>query len=177
MQKVYLAGPITVLTFDGAEDWRAYVKERLENNGNSYFDPSTGTHKFVPGSFKTTGVKALSPLRNQEYLRSAGELTAEAKECLRYQCPLTTARGLTVRDRDDAMKCDVLFVNLLGAKKVSVGTVMEIAWADAVRTPIVVAIEPDGSNVHEHAMINEAIGFRCPTLDEAIRVTRSILAV
>jgi hypothetical protein len=30
-------------------------------------------------------------------------------------------------------------------------------------------------NPHEHMMVNEAIGFRVETLDEAVHVTRSIL--
>jgi hypothetical protein len=78
------------------------------------------------------------------------------------------------RDRFDATRCDVLLVNLLGAKTVSIGTVMEIAWADNVRTPIVVAMEAKG-NLHEHAMITEAIGFRVPTLEEAIDVVKAII--
>jgi hypothetical protein len=34
------------------------------------------------------------------------------------------------RDRFDATRCDVLLVNLLGAERVSIGTMMEVAWAD-----------------------------------------------
>jgi nucleoside 2-deoxyribosyltransferase len=156
--RVYLAGPIAGLTYDSAEDWRGYVRQKLE---------IAAKHP----------VQALSPLRAQEHLREVGTFTDKGDETERLQCPMSTPRGLTVRDRNDAMNCDVLFVNLLGAKKVSIGTVMEVAWADAKRIPIVVAIEPDGSNIHEHAMINETIGFRVTSLDEAIRVTKAILAV
>ncbi|MGZ5095552.1 MAG: hypothetical protein ACXWCH_30925, partial [Burkholderiales bacterium] len=78
------------------------------------------------------------------------------------------------RDRFDATRCDVLLVNLLGTTRVSIGTVMEIAWADAKRIPIVVAMEPQG-NPHEHMMIAEAIGFRVPTLDEALHIVKAII--
>jgi hypothetical protein len=77
------------------------------------------------------------------------------------------------RDRFDATRCDVLLVNLLGAERVSIGTVMEIAWADLRRTPIVAVMEE--GNVHEHGMVNEAIGFRVTTLDEALNIIKSIL--
>jgi hypothetical protein len=85
------------------------------------------------------------------------------------------------------MRADVLLVNLLGAERVSIGTVMEIAWADAVRVPVVLVMEPSAEentglvpskgNVHEHAMIRECVGFRVQTLDEGLNVVKAILGV
>ncbi|MEH2517512.1 nucleoside 2-deoxyribosyltransferase [Bradyrhizobium sp. AZCC 1610] len=151
---VYLAGPISGLNFEGATDWRQYAKTEL-----SQF-----------------GIKALSPLREQDHLKSVGIFTDCAKETERLKSPMSMPRGLAVRDRWDAMRCDVLLVNLLGATKVSIGTVLELAWADAKGIPIVVAMEADGSNPHEHAMVNQIIGFRVETLWDAIDVTRQLLA-
>jgi hypothetical protein len=148
---VYLAGPITGLTYDGAEDWRAFAKEELKK-----FD-----------------IKGLSPLRAKDYLRSMGELTADFVGYERFGS-LSIPRGIMTRDRYDATHCDVLLVNLLGATRVSIGTMMEIAWADLCRTPIVCAIEPTG-NVHEHGMVTEAIGFRVPTLEEALNIVKAII--
>ena len=48
MKTVYLAGPITGLTYDGATDWRAYAKARLA--------------KF--------GIQAVSPMRAKEFLKA-----------------------------------------------------------------------------------------------------------
>ncbi len=45
---------------------------------------------------------------------------------------------------------------------------MEIAWADAARNPVVLAME--SGNAHDHAMVREAAGFVVPTLDEALDV-------
>ena len=149
--QVYLAGPITGLTYDGAEDWRAFAKAELAK-----FD-----------------IKGLSPLRAKEYLRGIAALTADCAGYGEMNC-MSSPRGIMTRDRYDATRCDVLLVNLLGAERVSIGTVMEMAWADAKRTPIVVAMEAAG-NVHEHAMIAEAIGFRVTTLDEALHVVKAIL--
>lgn len=148
---VYLAGPITGLTYDGAEDWRAFAKEDLQR----------------------VGIKALSPLRAKDYLRQvAGPLSGTGEEYAHLGV-LSTPRGVMTRDRYDATRCDVLLVNLLGAERVSIGTIMEIAWADALRTPIVVAIENSG-NVHEHMMVNEAIGFRVPALEQALDIVKAI---
>ena len=150
---VYLAGPISGLNFEGATDWREYAKGEL-------------------GQF---GIKALSPLREQGHLKSVGVFTDAAKESARLQSPMSMPKGLTIRDRWDATRCDVLLVNLLGATKVSIGTVMEIAWADLKSIPIVCAIEQTG-NVHEHAMLMDRIGFRVSSLWDAIDVTRQLLA-
>ncbi|MGY2919465.1 hypothetical protein [Bradyrhizobium sp. USDA 3262] len=150
---VYLAGPISGLDFDGATDWRHTAKELL--------------HPF--------GIKTLSPLRSQEHLRKVGVFTNAAAETARLESPMSMPKGLTIRDRWDAMRCNVLLVNLHGAKTVSIGTVMEIAWSDSKGIPIVAAVEPD-ANPHEHAMLMHCIGFRVPTLWEACDVTRQLLA-
>lgn len=113
MRTVYLAGPISGLSFKGCTDWRAEVAEAL---GEIY-------------------IRTLSPLRGKDYLASLPVLSGHGREYA-HMGVLSTPRAVMTRDRFDATRCDVLFVNLLGAKQVSIGTVMEIAWADACRTPI-----------------------------------------
>jgi nucleoside 2-deoxyribosyltransferase len=151
MPKVYLAGPITGLSYDQGQDWRVKATEKLAD----------------------FGVAGLSPLRAKEFLRQCGMLSGTGEEYAHLGV-LATPRCVMTRDRFDATRCDVLLVNLIGATRVSIGTVMEIAWADLARIPIVVAIEPAG-NPHEHMMVNEAIGFRLPSLDEALTVVGAIL--
>lgn len=156
MKLAYLAGPITGLTFDGCTDWRDYAVKSLAE----------------------AGIKGLSPMRAKEFLKHMGPLPAlknakEDYEYAKYGC-LASSRGIMTRDRFDATRCDVMIVNLLDAQRVSVGTVMEIAWGDLVRTPIIAVMEE--GNVHEHGMVNEAIGFRVATLDEALDVAKAILS-
>ncbi|WP_370169403.1 nucleoside 2-deoxyribosyltransferase [Bradyrhizobium elkanii] len=126
---VYLAGPISGLNFDGATSWRDSVKEVL-------------------GEW---GIKALSPLREQEHLKQVGIFTNAAEEAARLESPMSMPKGLTIRDRWDAMRCDVLLVNLLGAKTVSIGTMLEIAWANAKDIPIVCAMEEAPQHTIDHA--------------------------
>lgn len=149
---VYLAGPISGLDYNGATVWRDQARGMLEPD-----------------------IHVLSPMRAKEYLQQVAGDVGFSSTCEEYQhfSPLSGPRGIMTRDRFDATRCDVLFVNLIGASKVSVGTVMEIAWADLCRTPIVCAMEP--GNVHEHCMVHEAIGFRVGSVDEGVHVVRSIL--
>lgn len=148
---VYCAGPITGLTLKGCTDWRVHAKAELAN----------------------AGINGVSPMRGKDYLAKIGKISGTGEEYAHLGV-LSTPRAVMTRDRFDATRCDVLLVNLLGAERVSIGTVMEIAWADACRTPIVCAIEPEG-NCHEHMMIREALGFRVQTLKEALHVVKTIL--
>jgi len=144
--KVYLAGPITSLSWTDATVWRTHVASELE----------------------PLGIICYSPLRFKNYLSHLNNIADSYPEF-----GLSSPRGITTRDRWDAMRCDVLFVNFLGAQKVSIGTVMEIAWADSKRIPIVIAMEEN--NVHRHSMLVESAGYVCPTLEEAIHTTKALL--
>jgi nucleoside 2-deoxyribosyltransferase len=68
----------------------------------------------------------------------------------------------------------VLLVNLLGALKVSIGTCMELGWADAARVPIIAVMEQSG-NPHDHAMVNEVVGFRVEKVEHGLEIARAIL--
>lgn len=145
---VYLAGPISGLSYEECTGWRDDVTKQLAE----------------------CGIKALSPLRNKVYLK---EMVAIPDQ---YEVEvMSTSRGIMTRDRFDCMNCSVLFVNLLGTTRVSIGTVMEIAWADANRTPIIMVMEKSG-NLHDHAMINESVGFRVSTISDGVNIVKAILA-
>lgn len=147
MKKVYLAGPISGLKFGEASDWRTIAADA-----------------FYPE------IEGFSPLRAKEFLHAKGELADIGYDESILACP----RGIMTRDHWDCMTADVILANLLGAKKVSQGTVMELAWGFAYRKPVVAVMEKEG-NVHEHAMVTEAINYRVETLDEAIAVCKAIL--
>jgi nucleoside 2-deoxyribosyltransferase len=151
--KIYLAGPITGLDYTGAVDWRVSMIEDL----------------------KRVGIEGLSPMRAKEYLAGETNITAQCDGYEKFGS-MSIPRGIMTRDRWDATRCDLLLVNFLGATRVSIGTCMEIAWADLKRIPIICAMEKTG-NPHDHAMITEAIGFRVDSLDEAFRVACASLNV
>lgn len=152
---VYLAGPISGLSYNESTSWRDSVTEAL----------------------RQSSIKAISPLRAKVYLRELGPIKdAYEQDDLAGQAyvNMSTERGITSRDRFDCMNCGVLFVNLLGTSKVSIGTCMEIAWADAKRIPIVLVIDQK-DNLHDHAMIRDCISFRASNIKDGVDIVKAIL--
>lgn len=148
MKSVYLAGPITGLSYNGCTDWREYADSKL----------------------KEWGFFGISPLRGKNYLSLEKNILDQYEKIV-----LSTQKGITTRDRFDVNSCDVMLANLLGAQKVSVGTMIEYGWADAVRKPIITVIEKEG-NIHDHSMLREITGYRVESLEEGLLVAKAILA-
>jgi len=144
---VYLAGPITGCSYDGCTDWRERFEKELTTNE----------------------VLALSPMRGKDYLAGLEEIAPDYPESV-----MSCQRGIMVRDHFDTKRCTILVVNLLGADKVSIGTIMEMAWAWDNQIPVVCIIEDEG-NIHEHPMLRETMGFRVKTEDEALHIVRTIM--
>ena len=142
---VYLAGPITGCSYKDCTDWRKYVAQRLPDN-------------FI----------GVSPLRAKHYLNEERRISDHYPESV-----LSCTKGITARDKFDVYRCDLLFINFEGSVQVSIGTVMEIAWANVWNKPIVVVM--NDKNIHYHSMVRESVGFIVEHLDEAIDVTCAIL--
>lgn len=149
MKTVYLAGPITGLTYDEGQDWRTTLEVM----------------------FRDVGMRALSPLRGKSYLKTFGKLEDQYIGVH----PLSDQKGITTRDRNDCMRSDVVIANFLGAERVSIGTVLECAWADAARVPLIVVMEEE--NVHQHAMIREVAGYVVDNLDDAFIIAVTVLGL
>lgn len=143
---VFLSGPISGLSYDGASDWREYVRKRLP-------EPLVG----------------FSALRGKPHLEGSQRIQTTYDDH-----PLTTARATTARDFNDVARCDLLFVNVLGAAEVSRGTLIEIGWAFAMRRPILIVMESSG-NPHDYFMVRESASFEVTDLDEAIELVPHIL--
>lgn len=143
--EVYLAGPIKGLEYSIATDWRNDVTNRLAEHG----------------------IVCASPMRGKSYLAHEQELGDKYDAHI-----LSTAKAIVTRDRWDTTTCDLVLMNVIGAERVSIGTMIEAGWADASRVPIVLAME-DG-NVHDHGMLTEIAGFRTLSLVEAVETIIAI---
>jgi nucleoside 2-deoxyribosyltransferase len=150
---VYLAGPIRGLNYDEATKWRELATEELAK----------------------VGIDAMSPMRAKRYLLGATNAGGDKLADAYADYPLSTMKAIVTRDRHDCMKCNMVIMYLKGAKTVSIGSVLEIAWADAARVPVVLVMEKDKSNVHEHGMVREMCGFHVETLEEALSVVKAVL--
>ncbi|HOW37212.1 MAG TPA: nucleoside 2-deoxyribosyltransferase [Candidatus Pacearchaeota archaeon] len=147
MKSVYLAGPITGLSYNGCTDWRKYAIAEL----------------------RKWGIAGISPLRAKEYLASETNVADKYDNFV-----LSTQKGITTRDRFDVNSCDVMLANLLGAQKVSIGTMIEYGWADAARKPIITIMEKEG-NIHDHSMLREITGYKAESLEEGLFVAKAML--
>ena len=143
---LYCAGPITGVSYGESTDWRSYVAEKLPAH-----------------------IKAVSPMRGKKYLSNEKSIQDSYEEH-----PLSCQKGITCRDRMDVMRCDMMIVNFLGATRVSIGSVIEIGWADAFRKPIILVMEKE--NIHSHAIVREVSGYIVSNLDEAIEIAIAVLS-
>lgn len=155
-KKVYLAGPISGLTYDEAAlTWRQYVDKNLAGDYTLQYNEI---------------IKCYSPMRGKQFLKASGELGSQGYN----QNPLSTAPAILGRDRNDVATSQLVFVNLLGAKITSIGTMVEFGWADAYRVPIVLVMEPEG-NIHSHLFPETLATYRVSNLDAGIACAKSLL--
>lgn len=149
MNSVYLAGPITGMTYKGATDWREAAVEELAD----------------------VGITGFSPMRGKQFLSDQKSLSGDAGA---YTHPLATAKAILGRDYFDCTRCDVLLVNFEKASGKSLGTAMEIAWARAAGKPVVF-VGPPTDDHFRHPMIAESITHHALTLEEGLGLVKAIL--
>lgn len=144
---VYLAGPITEYSYDDVTEWREEAKAKLDE----------------------MGIDGFSPMRGKQHLLGKLSIADQYDKNV-----LSNRRAIMRRDHFDVCKRDIILVNFLGAKKPSLGTVMEIAWAYHLQKPIVF-VAPEFDPFHEHSMIQESYAYRVTTLQEGLDICALIL--
>lgn len=150
--RIYLCGPITGCTF---------------------LEAKVGWRKDVYDALTPKGIECLSPLRHlREDQIDLGDHQSMNPNGAAVGV-LSTPRGLTERDRFDTMRSDLVFCNLLGAERASIGSMIEFGWADAMRIPILVCM--DENNIHNHGMVTALASWIVPTLEEGMSVTEDLL--
>jgi nucleoside 2-deoxyribosyltransferase len=140
--KVYLAGPIHHATKSERDEWRFEAQARLESLGHTVW----------------------LPLEMVEYCREMG-----LPDDINLHCHI-----ITVRDRWFSTKADVLLVNFDsgGVQVPSIGTCIELGWANASQTHIVGIISE--TNVHNHPMIDALLDFRVNNLEDGLKVVEAL---
>lgn len=135
---LYLVGPITGQSYRGAVDWRNAAAPRLE----------------------LLGYRVYSPMRGKEHLLRIRKLRPYG-----YDQPASTDKAIMRRDMADLERADAVLANLLGADRVSIGSMFELAWAYLLRKYVVVVMEKD--NLHRHAFVEQAASVVVEGMDEA----------
>jgi nucleoside 2-deoxyribosyltransferase len=152
MARVYLAGPITGLGYAEARNgWRKDFAALLFPD-----------------------IAPLSPMRQEGHLAEIKKIAAHGYE----HNPLSSSRGIIAKDLLDIERCDLVVMNFLGAKKVSIGSVWEMGYAKKCGKPIVLIIEvrgPKPGNPHDHLFIVDTADFTCHSVQEAADIVNAVL--
>lgn len=147
MKYVYLAGPIMGCSIGEANDWRKYVDQ----------------------AFREYRIVGISPLRC--------EPSIDGEYKIAYEDPkFGTARAIGSKNMFDTANCDLVLAYLPSpppGKWPSLGTVGEIAWAHALRKPVIVVT--NDPVLKQHPIINYCANWMLDTLDEAIEVCIGLL--
>lgn len=138
---LYVAHPISGLSYD--EVFGYYEKVRADLG--FYYD-------------------VLSPMTGKEELRNEIEFRAQG-----YDNPVATNRAIVGRDKWMVEKCDILFVNLNSAtSRVSIGAMCEMAWAYQRGKHIILVMNKNQENIHNHAFVLEMADIHFDAYQDAI---------
>lgn len=144
MNKVYLAGPVSNVSYSTSEGWRTTFTALLDDAPH---------------------IKCYSPLRDKDYLHGETAISDSYNQTL-----FSNEKAIMTRDFFDVSTADALVVGLEHAQQVSIGTCMEIAWAYQRRIPIIVI----GCNYHDHVMLRQAASWWNVTQTEAAAILKSL---
>lgn len=137
--KIYLAHPVSGYSYEKVAEYFRETAKRLKSIGYGVFYPLIDK-----------GV-----LRNELKYRAEG-----------YQNPLSTNHAVIERDRWMVQLSDIVFVYLKGVKDVSIGCMMELAWAHLLGKHTIVVMEKE--NIHNHAFVLEAADIVFENFEEAM---------
>lgn len=99
---------------------------------------------------KLKGFKVIHPMTGKDFLRTESDFSAYG-----YFQPIAQDKSIFNRDKWMVKQSDIVFANLTrGRDKVSIGTVMEIAFAHLMGKLVIAVIPID--NIHNHSFIDQA---------------------
>ena len=147
--KVYLAGPITGQTYGESVKWR--------------YETSDNFDKYTGGK-----IIGYSPMRGKAYNSPEDKAQPSFDDST-----IHSITGINIRDFNDVKTSDAILVNFLECKDViSIGTVMEIAWARAFQIPVVIVMQKD--NIHQHGLLTYGV-IVVDTLEDGVNAIIQIL--
>ncbi|KKK99617.1 hypothetical protein LCGC14_2630950 [marine sediment metagenome] len=145
---VYVAGPMSHLSWEEMNGWREAVRRALPE------------------------CEVLSPLRGKEWIKNM-PAALTSKE---YPEPFGNSKAITRRDHWDVTHSDLIIVNAHGRREGGVGraTICEMAWAWDHQIPIILVVDKDDP-FQNHVFIMEFALEIVPTLGIAVDLARTLL--
>jgi nucleoside 2-deoxyribosyltransferase len=109
------------------------------------------------------GLEVLSPMTGKEFLGDDVKLKAHG-----FENPVATNHAIFERDQWMVRRADIVLVDLSDGDEeaVSIGCVMELAWASLLGKHTVVVMSE--TSPHYHAFVLEAADIIFPTIEKAI---------
>ena len=147
MKTVYLAGSIAGCNKGEANDWRRLMIDRLSDHN----------------------IKGISPLRCEPLI---GERYGMGSDDPRFG----DARAIASKNFMDVQSCDMTLCYMpreLNVRRLSVGTLIELAWAHAIRKPTILVT--DYEFLIEHPVVQANASWILPTLTDAREVIIGVL--
>lgn len=163
-KRVYMAGPIAGLNHaEATYNWRQEVYRALQGEHWVGHDRSS----------YVTRIDCYSPMRGKKFL---AEMMGDNKLGTHayHQQPISTPNAIVGRDREDVRRADLVFMNLIGAKERSIGTIVEMGWADAFRVPVLLCIEKEG-NIHEHLFMRQMATYVVDNIKDGLFIAKHFL--
>lgn len=115
----------------------------------------------------------------RQYLEDKGLIVVEPLELDKYlgvyDIEGDVAKILTDRDRRFATQSEYVLANLFGAVDRSIGTCIELAWADMSPLTTSVVVLPE-ENPHRHPIVESISDYIVPGLQKACEVIASLAA-
>lgn len=110
MKTVYLAGPMSGLTWKEMSEWRCEAAEKLQVHG----------------------LQTITPTRAKPFLKDPALIRR------RWIRDVAVSR----RDRNDLKNASAVLMNLSMTEAISIGTMVELGWADAFGVPVILVVQP-----------------------------------
>lgn len=114
------------------------------------------------------GYDVLTPVYAKQHLRCEKEFRATG-----YKSECSTNHALFTRDRWMVKQADIIYANFLLAKGVSIGSMMELAWASDSDKHVVVSMQEE--NIHQHAFVLEAASVIYDEHDKAMAYLKNLV--
>lgn len=143
---VYLAGPILGCDRSGANDWRYIVDDTLNAMSNGE-------------------IRGVSPLRCEPLI---GDTYGTSHPDPRFGVP----RAIAAKNKYDVKNCDLVLA-YMPKGELSLGTLLEIAWADAYDKQIILVT--DEPKILNHPVLDATVDWKLETLAEACEVINGVL--
>lgn len=147
MKHVYLAGPITGLSYEEATRWRTDIADLFAQD-----------------------IVALDPMRLKSYLAGEQSIGMSYEKSMLSNC-----KSVLARDRNDVRRCDAVVAYFPKGARPSAGTLVELGWADAWRKPIVLLVDADDP-IRKHPLVGGVAGFLATDVREAAVCINALLS-